>query len=310
MNPMPPRVSIIIPVYNSESTLRRCLDSVLAQTFTDFECLLINDGSKDRSGEICDEYARKDSRVKVFHKENGGVSSARNVGLDNAHGEWITFVDSDDRIGQNYLINLVLYSTDVGLVIGPYLRESSDIRENVCIPEGHYDNVYSFLSNWISNQVLRTPWGKLLKNALIDSLRFDIKLQFGEDTVFMFSYYEKVNSLRVVNMYEDSSYEYRLPSQIFWKKYSMTANRAANHLCSIFHAYEVLGVTSREFEMTICTLCYDCGSEDIKRHPEFWYGNNEVKRILLRKSSKFGIFSWLRTWLSCELLHKSFKRCY
>ena len=85
------KISIIIPVYNSENTLRRCIDSVLNQTFTDFECLLIDDGSKDRSGEICDEYAQMDSRVRVFHKENGGVSSARNEGLDNARGEWITF---------------------------------------------------------------------------------------------------------------------------------------------------------------------------------------------------------------------------
>ena len=84
MNPMPPKVSIIIPVYNSENTLRRCLDSVLAQTFTDFECLLVDDGSTDDSGRICDEYAEKDKRFRVFYKENGGVSSARNVGLDNA----------------------------------------------------------------------------------------------------------------------------------------------------------------------------------------------------------------------------------
>ena len=109
-------ISVIVPVYNSEQTLNRCIDSILGQTYRNFELFLINDGSKDRSGEICDEYARKDSRVKVFHKENGGVSSARNVGLDNASGEWITFVDSDDRIGQNFLKNLVLYSTNVDLV--------------------------------------------------------------------------------------------------------------------------------------------------------------------------------------------------
>ena len=99
------KISIIIPVYNSENTLRRCIDSVLNQTFTDFECLLIDDGSKDRSGEICDEYAQMDSRVRVFHKENGGVSSARNVGLDNARGEWITFCDSDDTVTAEWLQN-------------------------------------------------------------------------------------------------------------------------------------------------------------------------------------------------------------
>ena len=111
-----PKISVIIPVYNAESTLRRCVDSVLAQTFTDFECLIINDGSKDRSGAICDEYAARDSRVKVFHKENGGVSSARNVGLDNATGEWIAFVDSDDWAGEKYLESFSEY-LDADLII-------------------------------------------------------------------------------------------------------------------------------------------------------------------------------------------------
>ena len=95
---MTPKISVIVPVYNTEKYLRRCIDSVLAQTYQDFELLLIDDGSKDSSGAICDEYAAKDARVRVFHKENGGVSSARNLGLDNARGEWVTFVDSDDYI--------------------------------------------------------------------------------------------------------------------------------------------------------------------------------------------------------------------
>lgn len=93
-----PRLSVVVPVYNTEKYLHRCVNSILAQTFTDFELLLIDDGSKDSSGVICDDYVAKDSRVRVFHKENGGVSSARNFGLDNAKGEWIAFVDSDDWI--------------------------------------------------------------------------------------------------------------------------------------------------------------------------------------------------------------------
>ena len=94
----PPTISVIVPVYNAEMYLHRCIDSVLAQTYQNFELLLIDDGSKDSSGTICDEYAAKDARVRVFHKEIGGVSSARNVGLDHAQDEWITFVDSDDYI--------------------------------------------------------------------------------------------------------------------------------------------------------------------------------------------------------------------
>lgn len=91
-----PKISVIVPIYNAEKYLHRCIDSILNQTFTDFEVLLINDGSTDSSGSICDEYAKKDSRVRVFHKENGGVSLARNIGIDKALGLWTLFVDSDD----------------------------------------------------------------------------------------------------------------------------------------------------------------------------------------------------------------------
>lgn len=86
---MNPKISVIVPVYNVEKYLRRCIDSILSQTFSDFELLLIDDGSKDKSGDICDEYAAKDARIRVFHKDNGGVSSARNLGLVKANGEFI-----------------------------------------------------------------------------------------------------------------------------------------------------------------------------------------------------------------------------
>ncbi len=108
-----PTISVIVPVYNAESTLQRCVDSILAQTFEDFELILINDGSKDQSGDICDEYAAKDSRVKVIHKPNGGVSSARNAGLRIAHGEYIAFIDSDDYIDNDYLLGFKHYDADL-----------------------------------------------------------------------------------------------------------------------------------------------------------------------------------------------------
>ena len=98
-----PKISVIVPVYNVEQYLPRCIDSILDQTFTDFELLLIDDGSKDKSGEICDNYAKKDSRIRVFHKENGGVSSARNLGLYNAKGKYIAFIDADDWVENEYL---------------------------------------------------------------------------------------------------------------------------------------------------------------------------------------------------------------
>ena len=108
---MNPEISIIIPVYKAEKYLRRCLDSVLSQTLSNWECILVDDGSPDQSGAICDEYAAKDSRFRVIHKPNGGVSSARNEGLDTAKGEFICFIDSDDWVGPKYLEHLHFLKT-------------------------------------------------------------------------------------------------------------------------------------------------------------------------------------------------------
>ena len=108
-------ISIIVPVYNVEKYLNNCIDSILSQTYTDFELILVNDGSNDNSGEICDFYKKLDSRIKVFHKENGGVSSARNVGISNTNGNYICFIDSDDCVNELYLHNL--YDKEVDIVI-------------------------------------------------------------------------------------------------------------------------------------------------------------------------------------------------
>lgn len=100
-------ISVIIPVYNVEKYLRRCVESVMLQTYKDIEILLIDDGSTDGSGQICDELAYKDRRIHVFHKENGGVSSARNLGIERACGDYICFVDSDDWIDIDYFENAI-----------------------------------------------------------------------------------------------------------------------------------------------------------------------------------------------------------
>ena len=100
-------VSIIVPVYNSAQYLRKCIDSILAQSYTEFELLLINDGSEDHSGLICDDYAQSDNRIQVFHQENAGVSAARNLGLEKHTGEHFLFIDSDDYIQERYLEELM-----------------------------------------------------------------------------------------------------------------------------------------------------------------------------------------------------------
>ena len=115
-----PIISVIVPVYNVEPYLTRCLDSILVQTFSDFELLLVDDGSSDCCGAICDTYAQKDSRVRVYHQTNAGVSHARNTGLDHARGQYVVFVDSDDYVLPGYLHSLyedVCGHSGVGLII-------------------------------------------------------------------------------------------------------------------------------------------------------------------------------------------------
>ena len=191
-------ISVIVPVYNTEKYLHRCIDSILAQTYTDFELLLIDDGSTDSSGAICDEYALRDSRVRVFHKENGGVSSARNLGLDNAQGEWITFVDSDDWIACNAL-DVMLDNKEEDLIITSFTSERNLFYaqfESGCFVGSSINKCLSKYFGHISFTVI---WGKLYKRHIIvdNKLIFDNSIHTGEDTLFLYSYIAEINSINI-----------------------------------------------------------------------------------------------------------------
>lgn len=230
-------ISIIVPVYNAEKCLCKCVDSILAQTFTDFELLLINDGSKDNSGEICKEYLIKDSRVRVFHKENGGVSTARNVGLDNAKGEWITFVDSDDYIPVDSLFNLSQNNSS-DLIVGGYKNHSEDDLISLRWEKDVVKNkeLSDFLSQNINASLLRVPWCKLFKKELIDkeNLRFDTSLVFGEDTVFVLSYLLSCKSISVCNQY---CYNYYNIGDSYINKYKEHSNSIFSYYKEITRIY-------------------------------------------------------------------------
>ena len=187
-----PLVSIIVPVYNAEKYLNRCVDSILSQTMTDFELLLIDDGSKDNSGRICDEYAEKDARVRVFHKPNGGVSSARNLGLDNAKGKWITFVDADDRCSCNYLEHLLSKVDDDTDLIISYAVICDSTGEKAEVYPEYRVNATNFERLFVDSDMHwhTSPWAKLYRASIIyeNSLRFNEMMHIGEDADFLFSF--------------------------------------------------------------------------------------------------------------------------
>lgn len=174
-----PLISIIIPVYNSEKTLNRCVNSILNQTFMDWELLLVDDGSTDKSGKICDQYALKDFRIRVFHKKNGGVSSARNTGLDYAIGSWITFVDSDDFIDATFLDTLIrLQSSDLCISGIQFIN-----NETILLPPEEYIKIENVaeLDNLLNKLYFTAPWGKVYKNEIIqkNNIRFNINASSG-----------------------------------------------------------------------------------------------------------------------------------
>ena len=185
-------ISIIIPVYNTEEYLPVCLDSILSQSFKDFEVLLVDDGSKDGSGALCDAYAAKDSRVRVLHKENGGVSSARNLALEQAQGDWICFIDSDDRLAQGGLQALADGISDqVDLVMADYIEATLpfDISEPVPGETRVLSRNEAMVSmfNLPDTRFEGYVFAKLFRRDLIVKahLRFNPAIAIKEDTLFV-----------------------------------------------------------------------------------------------------------------------------
>ena len=184
MSTRSPKISIIVPVYKAEKYLHRCVDSILAQTFSDFEVLLIDDGSPDNSGKICDEYAKQDVRVKVIHKENGGVSSARQYGLDNAQGEYTIHADPDDWVESNMLEDLCnkAIEDDADMVICDfyYNTKTKQIYQRQKPTALSHETVVKELFQ----QLHGSCCNKLVKRTCYKDVRFDQTLSLYEDLFF------------------------------------------------------------------------------------------------------------------------------
>ena len=163
-----PDVSVIVPIYNSEDTIAVCIKSILSQTFTNLEIILVDDGSSDKSGNICDDYAIKDNRILVIHQPNQGRSRARSVGVENAHGEWIFFVDSDDTLPET-AIALLYEKTDsnTDIILGngyTLLNEHRDV-----IPMSDFRHLAVRGEGTIG-----VPWGSLYRKVIVTPYLFDL----------------------------------------------------------------------------------------------------------------------------------------
>ena len=199
-------ISVIIPVYNVENYLVKCLDSIVSQTYKDLEILLVDDGSTDLSGTICDEYASKDSRIRVIHKKNGGVSSARNLGLDEAVGEYIGFIDSDDVISDNYFWELYMNAKqndssivccDLVWLKDNLIIQRSSSSKKIIMPIEQVNNCF-FVSGYVKD-LIYGPCNKIIKSNLAKKYRFDTTLRLGEDLLYMFNLLQEIDNVTFIN---------------------------------------------------------------------------------------------------------------
>lgn len=178
------RISIIVPVYNTAAYLPRCVDSIVNQSFRDFELILVDDGSADNSGELCDRYAEKDPRIHVIHQANANSSAARNAGLDMARGEWIAFIDSDDWVHREYLKTLLSGAedgTDV-VICGSVQTEEASLEDK---PTGEAVFKTCDLQAFRKNHLFKTRiWGRLYRRSAIGDLRFVTGAEPIEDSFF------------------------------------------------------------------------------------------------------------------------------
>ena len=197
------KISIIVPVYNAEAALAKCIESIVSQTYRDVQLILVNDGSTDSSLDICRDYANRYSNICVVDKANGGVSSARNVGLSKAQGEYIQFVDSDDYIDRDMCKSMMesLCQTDADVCVCSMItHKGEEVSERQFEDKVIYnsDNIAKSLIKWYDSCIMNPPWNKLYKKELITH-KFDENLSLGEDLIFNLEYYDKCEKAVFIN---------------------------------------------------------------------------------------------------------------
>lgn len=234
-------ISVIMPVYNAEKNLKKSVDSVLKQTYTDFELIMVDDGSTDSSGKLCDEYAANDKRIKVIHQENSGVSKARNTGIATSRGEYLIFLDSDDEMDLNLLEdNLkIVRKLDPDVLIFNFRYTYTDHYEDNTFKLDEIffgDNKKFFeeqLEKVVENELMNAPWNKIIRRELVikNKLCFDERYSILEDAMFSLSVCTKAETICInSNIYH---------SYFIWKTGSLRTKWTDNRFLAIKEFYKL-----------------------------------------------------------------------
>lgn len=253
-------VSIIIPVYNVQAYLRECLDSILLQTYKKYEVILVDDGSEDDCVNLCDEYAQKDSRFIAIHKENGGVASARNKGLQVAKGEYVTFVDSDDTIDSNY-IEAMVFGMDfynVNFVRAPF-KKNGVLQSNYSYYSSFENSVIEF-GSMINISLFNSVWGIMVKRVCIGKICFDERIYYGEDVLFLLQVFVNSENKKIL-LLKEPFYNYvvregsALNSSFNEKRLSLLT--VANKVIELLRPYPFMDRPAKMFKKFCCFSVYE-----------------------------------------------------
>lgn len=277
-------ISVIVPIYNVEKYLNRCIDSILHQSYSDFELILVDDGSPDKCGEICDKYAEKDERIIVIHKEKGGLSDARNKGIDwsfeNSNSEWITFIDSDDWVHRDYLKTLLDSTLNFNSKVSvcEFLETDKYIEDDFTCKEEKFVNTEEFYVTKNVNAVI--AWGKLYKKELFRDIRFPFG-KIHEDEFTTYKVLFKCNN--IVFITSPLYYYYQRNDSIMgkiWNPKRLDAFQAFEESAKYFE--------SHNYYSALCN-CYLNGiklaNETLKYKTKYITKSN--KRYLRKKLRKF-----------------------
>lgn len=304
------KISVIVPIYNVEDYLHRCVDSIINQTYTNLEIILVDDGSPDNCLKICDEYAKKDSRIKVVHKKNGGLSDARNAGLEIATGEYIGFVDSDDYISLYFyekLMNVIKVSgSDIVECGVKKFTENNEIND---VENSKLDfkifNKFEAMQNLIMNKILSvTVWNKLYKKDVIDKLRFKVG-KTNEDNFFTYLAFDNANK---ISKLDDELYYYlQRENSIMGESYKLNRldeiEAKYERFKFIEKNYKNLTLLAKKDVMFGCLYAYQQllknGQErDIKKGK--YILNKYIKSVLFTKNDYLDLDIKTKIWITME----------
>ena len=241
-------ISIIVPIYNSEKYLRKTLDSLYNQSYKDFEVILVNDGSIDKSLQICEEYQLKNKNTKLITLQNSGVSNARNEGLKNAKGEYICFWDSDDIIDNNYLEEMIKLINDSDIGICSYEVIKNKNNESKIIHSMNNKSVKEVFVSLILNELLNPLWNKIYKKEIIKkyNIKFDKNINWGEDLLFNIEYLSHCHGVSTTNLV---LYQYYLRSS------GLNSNNGVSYVNNLKRI-------ERTHKMILNDVLHDCSNID------------------------------------------------